>query len=372
MSINLRFLQTFLACVGQTNATPSQSTVDEVVQDLILHPDALASVQTFFAQRGWDTARVTTETLRAAASNLGFIETPVRSFKDMLACLDQYAQGLVTADEAILAMQCTRIQIQAVCAHQNLPLKIHRASSLADWDDLVESRHMKADPKDLVAYIAPFSEKPNVRDISFVAIGRYVHHVPTQRCLMIVAYSDMTSELTPNDKVRVVLAGNRNQGAQHAFSVPISDLEPVPPANERLLIEQSVTSLDPDLGNPAGAGCHFVVNRFELAEDPLLDLVFLHEVSTETGAKNGLGGWARAIYVHPLGDVIEDPTYAWIRPNGKAIMDNRVEVSVIGIRHSVDAVDGYLTEVEIHYPNHPHHTWVPCSRLTPVEKKPKE
>jgi hypothetical protein len=227
---NLRFLQTFLACVGLTTASSHHSTLDEVVYDMTLHPGALDSVKGFFAQRGWETSLVTRESLRAAAISLGFIETPVRSFKEMQDVLTQHAQGLVTDAEAILALQCTKIQVQAVCAHQNLPLKIHRASSLADWDDWVETRHTKADPKNLTSWSTPdsASQKPNVRDISFVAIGRAVLHVPTNQCLTIVGYGSVTTELVPNDKVRV--SGNTlGFGVPgETYMVPISDLAPMP------------------------------------------------------------------------------------------------------------------------------------------------
>ena len=63
---------------------------------------------------------------------------PLRTFADMLEVFKQYEHGLVTGAEAILAMQCTDIQIDCLILSNKLPLKVAAKSSLADWDDHVE------------------------------------------------------------------------------------------------------------------------------------------------------------------------------------------------------------------------------------------
>ena len=378
MSTNLRFLQTFMACVGHTTASSHHSTLDEVVYDLILHPEALRSVRGFFGSRGWDPALVTTESLYAAAVSLGFVETPLRSFKEMQDVLAQHAQGLVTEAEAILALQCTKIQVQAVCAHQNLPLKIHRASSLADWDDWVATRHTKADPKNLTSWSTSdsASQKPNVRDISFVSIGRHVLHVPTKQCLLITGYDSMTTELSPNDKVCARVHSLRSDYASAPLMVPIGELEPVPAADQRLRLGQEVDVFTVSASGRA-LGTRWKIAGFELFKMPEQDRVFVVELSNDTGKPTSDGEWVQAIYVQPhsgarLLQAAED--FSWVEPMVHAVLDHgtaNVDVEVLGVRHSHDVVEGLIHEAQVVPWNSPAATpmWISVDRLTPATKK---
>jgi hypothetical protein len=143
---NLQFIQTFLAYVGTVKANLHHSTIQEVVYDLILHPNALTTVKEFFVKHDWEASLVTPDALRDAAISLGFVELPVNNFAEMLEVVEQHKNGLVTDGELICALQCTSIQINALHSQQRLPAKIFNLTSITDWDDLVKMRHDKNDP----------------------------------------------------------------------------------------------------------------------------------------------------------------------------------------------------------------------------------
>ena len=69
----------------------------------------------------------------------------VRSLQEILEVLQQYQDGLVTSAEAILAMQLTPHQVDAVVAHSRLPYSIQSRSSIADWDEEVTMKQERGD-----------------------------------------------------------------------------------------------------------------------------------------------------------------------------------------------------------------------------------
>ena len=99
-----------------------------------------AEAEAFFMENGFDGATVTTQYLEKCASACGWhtqVLRPRNTFKDMLDCIKQYDDGLVTKGELIMALQMVPHQVAACSLYNQLPLPLHRKASLADWDDSI-------------------------------------------------------------------------------------------------------------------------------------------------------------------------------------------------------------------------------------------
>lgn len=59
---------------------------------------------------------------------------PIKTFAEMKEVFKQHAQGLITDGEAILAMQCTPLQTQALIAMHRLPMKAFFKIDIADME----------------------------------------------------------------------------------------------------------------------------------------------------------------------------------------------------------------------------------------------
>lgn len=92
----------------------------------------------YFVDRGFDSEEVTLQFLEDCATACGWhkrVLRPLNTFKDMLECIKQYGDGLVTEGELIMAVQMVPHQVVACSVYNQLPLALHRKASLADWDD---------------------------------------------------------------------------------------------------------------------------------------------------------------------------------------------------------------------------------------------
>ncbi len=97
-----------------------------------------AEAEAFFMKNGFDEATITPQYLEQCAAACGWhkqVLRPRNTFKDMLDCIKQYGDGLVTEGELILAVQMVPHQVVACSLYNQLPLPVHRKVSLADWDD---------------------------------------------------------------------------------------------------------------------------------------------------------------------------------------------------------------------------------------------
>jgi len=143
MNPDNRFLATFMQCVAHTMY---ETSLKEEFHDALracLVPD---TVRGFFMQHGYDGAEVTAPALKQCAYALGLPPSkPLRTFADMLECVKQHQQGLVTDSELILALQCTPHQVVAVIQYSRIPYKIHSKVSLADWDEDVAMHAERGD-----------------------------------------------------------------------------------------------------------------------------------------------------------------------------------------------------------------------------------
>lgn len=63
---------------------------------------------------------------------------------NMHSVLRQYANGVLTEAETILALQCNEFQISALKQIANLPIAAQAKVCLADWDSTVEIQEAKA------------------------------------------------------------------------------------------------------------------------------------------------------------------------------------------------------------------------------------
>jgi hypothetical protein len=80
--------------------------------------------------------------------------------------------------------------------------------------------------------------------------------------------------------------------------VPISELEPVPAADQRLRLGQEVDVFTASASGRA-LGTRWKIAGFELCSVPEQDWVFVFEISNETGKPIADGEWVQAIYVQP-------------------------------------------------------------------------
>ena len=99
-----------------------------------------AEAKAFFVENGFDEATVTPQYLEQCAAACGWhkqVLRPRNTFKDMLDCIKQYDDGLVTKGELIMALQMVPHQVVACSLYNSLPLPLHRKASLADWDDSI-------------------------------------------------------------------------------------------------------------------------------------------------------------------------------------------------------------------------------------------
>lgn len=99
-----------------------------------------AEAKAFFVENGFDEATVTPQYLEQCAAACGWhkqVLKPQRTFADMLECLKQHQQGLVTDGELLLVVQMVPHQIQAVITYNNLPLKLLNTVNLTDWDESI-------------------------------------------------------------------------------------------------------------------------------------------------------------------------------------------------------------------------------------------
>lgn len=103
-------------------------------------PHRLKEAVTFFVNRGFDSELITTQYLEQCAAACGWhkqVLRPRNTFKDMLDCIKQYDDGLVTKGELIMALQMVPHQVVACSLYNSLPLPLHRKASLADWDESI-------------------------------------------------------------------------------------------------------------------------------------------------------------------------------------------------------------------------------------------
>lgn len=103
-------------------------------------PHRLKEAATFFVNRGFDSESITTQFLEDCSTACGWhkqVLRPRNTFKDMLGCIKQYGDGLVTEGELIMALQMVPHQAAACGLYNQLPLPLHRKASLADWDDSI-------------------------------------------------------------------------------------------------------------------------------------------------------------------------------------------------------------------------------------------
>lgn len=116
---------------------PERGTLIEAATEAC-DPHRLEEAQQFFMKYGFDGAEVTTNFLEHAAVMAGWHKRtlrPQRTFADMIECLKQHSQGLVTDGEALLAVQLSPHQVHAVIDYNRLPMKVQSKFTLAAWDD---------------------------------------------------------------------------------------------------------------------------------------------------------------------------------------------------------------------------------------------
>lgn len=100
-------------------------------------PHRLKEAVTFFVNRGFASELITTQFLEECSTACGWHKQMLRprnTFKDMLECLKQHQQGLVTDGELLLAVQMVPHQVQAVITYNNLPMKLLNTVKLDAWD----------------------------------------------------------------------------------------------------------------------------------------------------------------------------------------------------------------------------------------------
>lgn len=108
-----------------------------------------AEAEAFFMKNGFDGATVTTQYLEQCAAACGWhkqVLRPYRTFDDMLRCIQQHSDGLLTDGELIMALQMVPHQVVACSLYNHLPLPVHRKVSLADWDDNIADAAEKGTP----------------------------------------------------------------------------------------------------------------------------------------------------------------------------------------------------------------------------------
>lgn len=130
LSVFIQFAVQFLPSSGSFVATAQEAC----------SPGRLPEAKTFFQERGYDGATITCEFLERCAVSAGWhkqVLRPRNTFKDMLDCIKQYDDGLVTKGELIMALQMVPHQVVACSLYNSLPLPLHRKASLADWDESI-------------------------------------------------------------------------------------------------------------------------------------------------------------------------------------------------------------------------------------------
>jgi hypothetical protein len=130
LSVFIQFAVQFLPSSGTFVATAQEAC----------SPGRLPEAKTFFQERGYDGATITCEFLERCAVSAGWhkqVLKPQRTFADMLECLKQHQQGLVTDGELLLVVQMVPHQVQAVITYNNLPLKLLNTVNLTDWDESI-------------------------------------------------------------------------------------------------------------------------------------------------------------------------------------------------------------------------------------------
>jgi hypothetical protein len=152
----------------------------EFAQDWVLAPTQLANIQQVCGREGVDTSSVTASALRHACRQLGWLpDRRQHTFADMLDCIKQHAQGLLTDGELIFALQCSSRQVQALSSYKTLPFKVVAQVSLADWDEWVETCEAKDDPWAAPGNATALEPHPagNPEDIvQFILESWKVHH----------------------------------------------------------------------------------------------------------------------------------------------------------------------------------------------------
>ena len=109
----------------------------------------------FFVENGFDEETVTTQYLELCAAACGWHKQVFlyrNTFKDMLDCIKQYSEGLVTEGELIMEVQMVPHQVVACSLYNQLPPALHRKASLADWDDSIASDVEKGTPPKALWY----------------------------------------------------------------------------------------------------------------------------------------------------------------------------------------------------------------------------
>ena len=114
-----------------------------------------AEAKAFFMENGFDKSIVTTQFLEDCAIACGWhkqVLRPRNTFKDMLECINQYSECLVTEGELIMALQMMPHQVAACSLYNQLPPALQRKVSLADWDDSIASDVEKGTPPKALLY----------------------------------------------------------------------------------------------------------------------------------------------------------------------------------------------------------------------------
>lgn len=103
----------------------------------------------FFMKHGVDGVFVTQEMLERGARACGWHKSALRprnTFKEMLECIKQFSEGLVTEGELIMAVQMVPHQVVACNLYNQLPSSVHRKCRLSDWDDSIAGAVEKGTP----------------------------------------------------------------------------------------------------------------------------------------------------------------------------------------------------------------------------------
>ncbi len=135
--VSLAAIEVFIKFVA--NFLETEGSLIEAANEACSTPRR-AEAEAFFMSNGFDGATITTQYLEKCATACGWHKSalrPHRTFADMLECLKQHQQGLVTDGELLLVVQMVPHQVQAVITYNNLPMKLLNTVSLTDWDESI-------------------------------------------------------------------------------------------------------------------------------------------------------------------------------------------------------------------------------------------
>lgn len=134
-----RVLTVFLAFVAEEKSV--HDTEIQAVMNVCERAN-LHKVKDFFAGRvSLDPSTITRNFLVECAIDVGLHKScfkPQHSFNEMLACIHQHNQGLITDAELILALQLSPHQTVAAIEFTRLPYKVQALASIASWDEDID------------------------------------------------------------------------------------------------------------------------------------------------------------------------------------------------------------------------------------------